>query len=162
MNSARPTPTSFLRDVGMNVVTNIVAAALIYSLGALFGIFPGMPGITALAVIIVLIGTAWVAVKLTERKANPWKRRGMTLGGSIFGAAIFCFSLMARREEPFFAVLFILIAISVWIATGLLHSIDKESSARSKWHLLSWYTPHSLERGGVVDENADREPEHRP
>ena len=43
--------TRLLRDIGINVVANLIAAAIVYLLGAIAGLFPRDPAIIAAAAI---------------------------------------------------------------------------------------------------------------
>lgn len=45
----------FIRDVGINVIANLVAAAIIYLLGTLAGLFPRSPAGIGLAVLLITV-----------------------------------------------------------------------------------------------------------
>ena len=76
--AARPAvagSTKFIRDVLINVVANLVAAAIIYLAGALVGLFPRYRSALLLSLVTLIaaaLPVAWIVIGASER---VWIRR---------------------------------------------------------------------------------------
>jgi hypothetical protein len=67
-DSPRSGVNGFVRDVGINVIANLIAAAIIYLGGALWGVFPRSQGaISASMALLSICGLLTVAVSLLSR-----------------------------------------------------------------------------------------------
>ena len=56
-----PGAPKFARDVFVNVVANLVAAAIIYLLGVIAGLFPRSPGLVFAATLVLLVAAGLLA-----------------------------------------------------------------------------------------------------
>ncbi|PTA45717.1 zinc finger domain-containing protein [Micromonospora sp. RP3T] len=62
----------FMRDVGVNVLANLVAAAVIYLIATAFGYLTAQPLVVLLAVLLVGVCILWVtAIVLSEAFPHP-------------------------------------------------------------------------------------------
>jgi hypothetical protein len=75
--AAPRTSAPFLRDVAVNVVANLVAAAVIYLVGVLAGVFPREPRVILAAVAVLLFSAALSLTVLLSRLASRARRNGI-------------------------------------------------------------------------------------
>jgi hypothetical protein len=82
----------FTRDVGLNVLANLVAGAIIYLGGVLFNVFPGREGaVWASSVLLLVVGAAGVGVVAVSRflyQARVYWRL-LSIGSVLGGAGLF-------------------------------------------------------------------------
>jgi hypothetical protein len=77
----------FARDVLMNVVATLIAAAIIYLLGVAAGIFPTVEGLVLIAAVMLIGGVAAVPYAISDVVQPHRRRRWVRLGA--YGAIAF-------------------------------------------------------------------------
>lgn len=110
----------FLRDVSVNVLANLVAAALVYLASASAGLLPTSPQLVA-ASISTILGVAFLAMFVVSRFLREQRRHHISLVAFlVFGAAVISGAMGgAFDHEPFPKWFFI--AFGVWtIAAGAM------------------------------------------
>ncbi|MBG0560714.1 hypothetical protein [Actinoplanes aureus] len=91
---------SFLAAVGVNVLANLVAAAIIYLGGVLFGIFPREPKAIASALVIVLLAAAWGAILATRFFGLADLQLTTSAGTAFLGGSLVVANLAGVEIDP--------------------------------------------------------------
>ena len=85
--SIQPRPQrSFARDVGVNVLANLIAAAIVYLLGAAAGLLPRSPGALIPATALVAAACFWILMVLV--KFGPERYWALAYGVANYCAGV--------------------------------------------------------------------------
>jgi hypothetical protein len=79
---------AFVRDVGINVLANLLAASLIYLGGALVGLFPRDPKAIVSAVALLLLGVSLSPFLASSFLRNELREISFGVGAMLFGASM--------------------------------------------------------------------------
>lgn len=137
----------FLRDVGVNVLANLVAALVIYLLGAALGLFPR----SSEAVGVALMGLGAAAIYLLTfvgEAGNDFYRRELSAAGStiVVGALLIIYGVtQSQGDRTTWWVCISLGSISALVGAWGVYSILKKMKVRQNEERrlkgLHWYEP---------------------
>jgi hypothetical protein len=85
---------------GVNVLANLVAAAVVYLVGVLLGLFPREPGAVAAAVVVTLGAVVWAMILINRFLAEDAKLASAAAGTVLFGVAILIATSAGRVADP--------------------------------------------------------------
>jgi hypothetical protein len=128
----------FVRDVLINVLANLVAAAIIYLLAVLAGVLPQAPFLVISAVALV-VGTilgllsGWALSTLRDRSSEPGKFDLVTfLALTVFWAALAIGAIYFAATTSFAPLRWICLACLLVCGAGLTSSVGQ---VRKAWHI---------------------------
>lgn len=125
--------TTFLQDVGVNVLANILAAPVIYLLGAAIGLFPRSPEFLTFAVIWLLIAGLYTLGAAEQMMRTEFRRDMATRGSLVVLGALFIVIALTQSdlEDPYWWTLMVFGTLSlVPGCVGVVHLAAARRSTR--------------------------------
>jgi hypothetical protein len=100
---------TFARDVTVNVLANLIAAAIIYLLGILVGLFPRTAEAVNLSIVVILVGsfTVLAIAAISRLRSHPQRAAYhkslyvSAIAGIAFGVSVIAYHLLLSHLSMF-------------------------------------------------------------
>jgi len=121
----------FARDVLLNVLANLIAAAIVYLLAAVAGLLPVSSLAVLIATMLVGIGVAGASVLIEDRKGQRWARRFFLGTSMVVWGGFGLWLLLTDVSVTSFVVIIGILLLASATAFGAAWWIERVEKMRS-------------------------------